>query len=409
MVSQMVLVLRSSLLLVGLVCALLVGDGCRKKTAGHVSSGGSGGGAEGGGSAGGPTSGGEAGGPGTGGIAGAGSGGSDGGLMSAGGVAGSSSGGTAGSVSPVEAGVVDAPLPDLQPGATPNTLFLVDTSKGFEIGALAVDETHVYWGGYGGRLMRRALDGSGAEEQLAIWQETALGGQLAVDQDYIYWLDSGQWLRAQKGGGPSESLPLEDRGGDVAADQQYAYAALIDCASVARVRHGGTTSEIIYPAKPVQRSPGLTYLTLDGSDIYCAGGQYVFVSHNWGPLEEIISSGNELNGAAVVNGELYWLERAADGSGTNLFHRAADGQIALVATEDLFRPTRPIADSERRRLLLANGGGAYGLSADSGELKIVVPQNIFNGYQATRDKSFFYWGRYTMKYSSIERMPISQQ
>jgi hypothetical protein len=60
-------------------------------------------------------------------------------------------------------------------------------------------------------------------------------------------------------------------------------------------------------------------------------------------------------------------------------------------------------------LLLANGGGAYSLSTDSGELKIVVPQNISNGYQATRDKNFFYCGRYTMKYSSIERMPISQE
>jgi hypothetical protein len=306
---------------------------------------------------------------------------------------------------PVEAGVVDAPM--LDSGLESYTLFMVNVSSGFEIGALAVDDTHVYWA-QRGRLLRRALDGTGTEENIAVWWGTLLGGEVAVDQDYVYWLDFEQWLRGPKTGGTSEVLPLEATGGDVAADAQYAYAALIDCASVARVPHGGSTSEIIYPAEPVTRSTGLTYLTLDGNDIYCAGGHYVFVSHNWGPLEKLTSDGVELEGVAVVNGEVYWLDQTATGSKANLFHRSSDGQIKCLGTVDAQPRGRPIADSERRRILFANGG-IISWSTDTGEYKILMNQSGWSSYQVTRDKNFFYWGSYTTDDASIKRMPIGQE
>jgi len=371
--------LRKGLWLVGLAVALAASDGCHKTTgkdAGQASSGGTGGAVPSGGTS-------EA--------------------LGSGGAGNPGAGGSG-----VEAGVVDAPM--LEAGSQSYTLFPVDVSKGCcEIGALAVDDTHVYWAQLG-RLLRRALDGSGTEEQIAVWWGVSPGPQVAVDQDYVYWLDYEQWLRAPKAGVESEVLPLEAKGGDVAADSQYAYAALLDCASVARVPHGGTTSEIIYPAEPVTMSTGLTYLTLDGNDLYCAGGHYVFVSHNWGPLEKLTSDGVELEGVAVVNGEVYWLDETGTDSHTNLFHRSSDGKVTLIGTANSQLRGKPIADSERRRILFASGGGWIDAwSTETGEYKNILIRNGSTSYQVTRDKNFFYWGRYTLHDSSIERMPIGQE
>jgi hypothetical protein len=202
-----------------------------------------------------------------------------------------------------------------------------------------------------------------------------------VDQGYVYWLDFGEWLRAPKDGGGPEALPLEACGGDVAADAQYAYAALVDCASVARIPHGGTTAEIVHPAEPVTMSPGLTYLTLDGSNIYCAGVHHVFVSHNWGPLELITSEAD----------------------------RSSNGEITRLGATEVTRPPRPVADSERRRVLFAAGGFVYAWFTDTGEQRSIVEQPAWSSHQVTRDKCFFYWGRYTLNYASIERMPIGQE
>jgi hypothetical protein len=318
-----------------------------------------------------------------------------------------------------DAGYVDAALVDVRsssvvandarvipPGGSPYTLFMVDDFGAIKICASAVDATHVYWAGNGGELLRRVLDASSPAEKIGLWEGTNCGQQLAVDQDYVYYLDSSQWLRIPKSGGTPESLPLEARGGDVAADEEYAYAALVGCASLARVRHGQSTSEVVYPPNPVTRTPGQTHLLLDHGDIYCSCGQYVFVSRKWGPLEELTSSGLRIFGVTVLDGAVYWTDETPDAQQTMLYRRTADGEITVVSTIPAFHPYRPFADAPRNRILFIDfAGWMFAVSTTDGSVKTVLEQGWSHG-APTRDEKYLYWGRFTDKYASIERVPI---
>jgi hypothetical protein len=293
------------------------------------------------------------------------------------------------------------------PGPTPYTLFVVDQVGYIRIGAVAVDRTHVYWAGNNADLLRRAIDGSGQAEHIADWQGTLLGLELAVDQDYVYWLDMSSWFRAPKAGGTPEQLPLEGQGSDVAADEQYAYAAVAGCAAVARAPHGALTSDVIYPLSPIQRSVGGTYLLLDGTDVYCAAGHYVLVSHDWGPLQELTSAGSQLLGVAVLGGEVYWFDQTPDRQFTNLYRSSANGQIVLVGAMNL-EPNRPCADPTRRRLLFTTGGAVVSMSTETGAWKMLA-LSTYPGPCAASDGQFLYWGRFTSTEASIERMPFTQE
>jgi hypothetical protein len=286
-------------------------------------------------------------------------------------------------------------------------LFVVDQVGYIRIGAVAVDRTHVYWAGNNADLLRRAIDVSGQAEHIADWHGTLLGQELAVDQDYVYWLHMSSWFRAPKAGGTPEQLPLEGQGRDVAADEQYAYPAVAGCAAVARAPHGALTSDVIYPLSPIQRSVGGTYLLLDGTDVYCASGHYVLVSHDWGPLQELTSAGSQLLGVAVLGGDVYWFDQTPDRQFTNLYRRSANGQIVLVGTMNL-ESNRPCADPARKRLLFTTGWAVASMSTETGAWKMFS----LSTYPATGsacDGQFLYWGRFTSTEASIETMPFTQE
>jgi len=292
-------------------------------------------------------------------------------------------------------------------GPTPYTLFMTEATGAVAMCGVAVDKTHVYWGMNGGGLMRRRLDGITEAEEVGKWNYTLRGLQIAVDQDYAYWVDGSEWVRGPKAGGTPVRIQLEGPGGDVAADEKYAYAAAVGCALVVRAAHGTTTTETLYPPEPIERVPGLTYLQLDGSDVYCGSGKYVFVSRNWGPMEELTSSMNEVVGVVVVDGEPYWLD-VVDRTSSTLYRRTKDGQVVAIATNGVTVAHRPVADPERKRILFTNSLAVLSMSTDTGAWKFLT-KSTFPGTGCARDDKYFYWGRATPDYASIERMPLTQE
>jgi virginiamycin B lyase len=66
---------------------------------------------------------------------------------------------------------------------------LVDGDGSFEFCGLAVDQTHLFWGGFGDRIGRVNLDGSDPDPSFISGVERPCG--IAVDPSHVYW--SAQW------------------------------------------------------------------------------------------------------------------------------------------------------------------------------------------------------------------------
>jgi virginiamycin B lyase len=72
---------------------------------------------------------------------------------------------------------------------------LVDGDGSFELCGLAVDQAHLYWGGFGDRIGRVNLDGSDPEPSFISSVERPCG--IAVDQSHVYWTE--QWASGSIG------------------------------------------------------------------------------------------------------------------------------------------------------------------------------------------------------------------
>jgi hypothetical protein len=273
------------------------------------------------------------------------------------------------------------------------------------ISALAVDDTHVYFAANGGDLLRRRIDASDKIVRFGKWLGSSVGGEIALDKDFVYWLDGGELVRAAKADGTTERVALGGGNGDVIATDGYVYAAADGCLKVLRMAHGTLTKEVISaPASVTSPGGGFTYLMLDGTDLYCANGPRVFVSHNWGPLEMLTANaGQPVQGLGMVNGELYWMSGSLP---INLSRYSAGGQVTQVGTIDLSLISRyVIADPPRKRMLFTSGRSVMAMSTETGEWKRLASSST--GYGVARDANYFYWGRETYTESSIERIPFT--
>jgi hypothetical protein len=88
-------------------------------------------------------------------------------------------------------------------------------------------------------LFRAPKDGSGQPERIGDFPGTNLGQEITTDADFIYWLAADTLLRRAKSGGEIETIKLawNHRGGAIAADNGYAYAAMWGCRAITRIDH----------------------------------------------------------------------------------------------------------------------------------------------------------------------------
>jgi hypothetical protein len=237
---------------------------------------------------------------------------------------------------------------------------------------LAVDDTHVYWLGYGA-LVRVPIDGGPAEELASVERGTSL----ALDDTHAWFVraetDAGAVVRVPKAGGPAVDVvwfSIDLRA--VAVDDELVYVSRVDtgrdgAAEVYATNKDGPpmSTRRAYVAEPYTF---MTQLAVDDTWVYASGAGTV---RRW-PLDfgdpEVV--GRNISESfsisfAVADGDVFWSDRAgwldADDDSQGPFtcggiYRTSQSAFQLVAAGQQQPSTVVVDGNSLIWLALGNGG-----------------------------------------------------
>jgi hypothetical protein len=268
------------------------------------------------------------------------------------------------------------------------------------------DADGVYWGQMLGKLFRGSPDGRTSPEQIGQWhRKYPAGFGITSDETHVYWLDKLEIYRRPKAGGETETITLELEANGFSVTDRYIYAAVWGCPLIYRIDKAtlAIESQSIVLDKP---GSGPTTVLEDAGEVFCGSWSSVYVIRQWGQeAERLTNVAEHVEGMAVVDGHVYWLDRHSTGSPTIGRVPRAGGESEVFVFSDLFISpgvTRLLRESMGKTLWYSDGRyllsfetatGRYAVRAFDGPIDIAIS----DGY--------IYW---TAQFgiNGVKRMPL---